>query len=162
MLSQIFKHTPHWVFALFLVLLVYGISQRRARNVTRFRLFVLPAVMLTLSLIGVFTGFGPKPAALLTWAIGVGVVVAAGQRRVRAHESQSVRDGARYAIPGSWVPLALMMTIFVLKYAVGVIHARQLAIAQATPFVWIICLLYGTLSGAFLVRALRVYRKGAA
>lgn len=162
MLSQILKHTPPWVFVLFLVLLGYGLSQFKPRQVSRLRLFMLPAVMLGLSLLGVFTGFGLKPVALLAWAIGVGVVIGTGQWRMPPQGRDSMPGTASYHIPGSWIPLALMMTIFAIKYAVGVIHARHLAIAGAESFVWVVCLLYGLLSGIFLVRALRVYRIGKA
>lgn len=162
MLSQILKHTPLWVFVLFLVLLVYGLSQLKPRQVSRSRLFILPAVMLGLSLLGVFTGFGFKPTAFFMWVIGVGAALGIGQWHMPPRRRDIISTTVNYYIPGSWGPLALMMTIFAIKYAVGVIHARHLAIAQVDTFVWIVCLSYGLLSGVFLVRALKVYRIGRA
>ncbi|MBU2223565.1 MAG: hypothetical protein KKB00_05955, partial [Gammaproteobacteria bacterium] len=61
-------------------------------------------------------------------------------------------------IPGSWVPLCLMMAIFFTKYVVGVAVARDLPIVQQQMFLVVISSLYGACSGVFLGRSLVMFQ----
>ena len=73
------------------------------------------------------------------------------------------RAGARwdeaahaFQIPGSWVPLALMMTMFFARYAIAVSLAMLSALAHAPAFSILASLAYGLLSGMFLERSLGI------
>ena len=69
-------------------------------------------------------------------------------------------DPARrqFQLPGSWVPMALIMGIFLTKYFVGVELALQPALARDSSFALQIALLYGVFNGLFAARALRLWR----
>jgi hypothetical protein len=157
LLIEILKRTPAWVFILFFVLLVYGHSQSKNRTVSRPRIAVLPAAMIVLSFYGVLSAFGIAPVGLASWGIGVGVsvwlglVLAVPRGVTYSNETQS------FFVPGSWLPLILMMAIFFIKYAVGVILARQLPIANTLIFSGSVSFLYGFFGGLFLSRALVVW-----
>jgi hypothetical protein len=69
-----------------------------------------------------------------------------------------VTETRSFSVPGSWLPLALMMAIFFTKYAVGVILARKLQISGELAFIGSISLIYGLLSGVFLARAVAILR----
>ena len=45
MLLQILQRTPPWVFALFVVLIFFGVLQRRSRQLGWARVAVLPLVL---------------------------------------------------------------------------------------------------------------------
>jgi hypothetical protein len=47
---EILRHTPVWVWGIFAVLLIFGATQMRRRNVSPPLVFVLPAIMIPLSL----------------------------------------------------------------------------------------------------------------
>jgi hypothetical protein len=57
---------------------------------------------------------------------------------------------------GSWLPLALMMGIFLTKYTVAVLLAMQPTLAQESALVATVCALYGLFNGMFIGRLLRV------
>lgn len=161
MLMQILIHTPLWVFALFLLLLWLGMRQLLTNQLKLSRVTLLPVAMIGLSLYGVAAAFGQSSGgarALAGWAAGVAVLGAvvllrplpAGVRYDAAHR--------RFTVPGSAVPLALMMGIFFTKYAVGVKLALDPALAQQAGFALAVGTVYGAFSGTFAARAARLWR----
>ncbi len=158
MLFEILKRTPPWVFVLFVVLLVLGYWQSRPRTVARARVAILPAAMIGLSIYVVLSAFQSSIVGIGAWLIGVALAVlvnrAVGFPRgaTYSHVTQS------YALPGSWVPFVLMMTIFFTRYAVTVTIALNPLILAATGFVVSICVWYGFLSGMFFSGALALWR----
>jgi protein-S-isoprenylcysteine O-methyltransferase Ste14 len=58
LIVQILSHTPIWVFALFVILLVFGLMQSRTRTVSLIPALQLPAGMIALSLTGIYFSFG--------------------------------------------------------------------------------------------------------
>ena len=154
MILQILIHTPLWVWALLAALLVLGLCQRRARRVRRGQLLALPLALLALGLWSMAPGFISQPMSAVLW---LGAIVAAttlGLRLPRPAATRWLADEARLFLPGSWLPLLLIVAIFSLRYAVGVgqvLHPewRGMALVQ-----WPLALLFGALSGIFLGRAL--------
>jgi hypothetical protein len=158
LLIQILTHTPMWVFGLFFGLVYVGLLQSRDRSVSRMRLAVLPLGMACLSLGGVWTSFGASVAGFSAWTLVLLAVVACslglGAPRGVAYD----RATKRFSVPGSWLPLVLMMCIFFTKYAVAVARAFDPAAAGDVAVVGGLCALYGLFSGVFLARALRFAR----
>jgi hypothetical protein len=156
MLLEILKRTPVWVYVLFTVLLAYGLMQVRTRRIGRRRVVVLPAVMMALSLIGVASSFGLGLLPLALWLAGVALAHVAGQKlRPRRHATHDAGTDS-FVVPGSWLPLALMMAIFFARYAITVAIAIVPALAASDLLAGGASLLYGTMSGIFLARALHI------
>jgi hypothetical protein len=158
LLIEIIKHTPTWVFVLFFVLLALGYFQSKDRVMKRGSVSILPLAMVALSFYGVLSAFGAAPLGLVSWIIGgaaavwVGVTFALPRGVTYSIETRS------FTVPGSWLPLVLMMAIFFIKYAVGVTLARQLSIVGMSGFIGVVSLCYGFLSGLFLARAFVIWR----
>jgi hypothetical protein len=160
MVLQILSHTPPWVFGLFFILLALGIYQRNDRIVSRTSVTILPSLMIVLSLYGVVSAFGMGALPLAAWLLGV---ILAGLRSLRPcilKGGSYTTETKSFSVPGSWVPLWLMMAIFCTKYAVGVILARRLPIAVEPVFGGSISLVYGLFGGAFFARAVSIMRTG--
>jgi len=153
MLIEIVKRTPLWVFLLFFILLGMGYIQSRDRSVRRGMVAILPVVMISLSLYGVVSAFGFVTTGVVLWILGVSIALGFGIKIATPENVTFIADTQTFVVPGSWVPLILMMAIFFMKYAVGVILARQLLIANELVFVSLVSLCYGLMSGAFLARA---------
>jgi len=158
LLIEILKRTPFWVFILFFVLIAFGYFQSKDRAVSRGKISILPVVMIALSFYGVLSAFGIAPVGLISWVVGVGVAVWLGVKLATPHGISFSTETQLFSVPGSWLPLALMMAIFFTKYAVGVIMARQLPIVSEPVFIGSISLCYGFLSGVFLARAIVIWR----
>jgi hypothetical protein len=158
MLLEILKRTPAWVFVLFVVLLALGYWQSRPRTVSRGRVAILPVAMIALSIYGVLSAFQYSVVGIAAWFVGVALAVLVN--RIVGFPRGATYSTAiqSYTLPGSWVPLALMMTIFFTRYAVTVTIVRNPLILAATDFVMSICLWYGFLSGMFFSSALSLRR----
>lgn len=156
---EILNRTPSWVFLLFFALLALGYMQSKDRTLTRTKVLILPTVMLVLSLLGIFSAFGATRLGLGCWALGAAAAVAIG---IKLGTPRCVRfsvESQTFYVPGSWTPLALMMGIFLTKYVVGVIFARELLIAKTTGFLVAVSFCYGVFYGAFLSRAIVIWQK---
>jgi hypothetical protein len=156
MITQILSHTPLWVFGLFFGLVYLGYLQSRTRRVSRQRLIVLPLIMLGWSLYSVWSTFDTHLTALAAWACVWSVAVAAGLARAPLQGASYDPDAKQFTVPGSWVPLALMMGIFFFKYAVAVVHAVRPEVLETTAMMAVVAGIYGLFSGLFMARALRV------
>lgn len=156
MMIEIIKHTPPWVFALFVGLLGLGWYQGRARTVRRSRMVVFPMVMILLSCYGVISAFGRSPLGIGCWLLGgIIAVVLARQLAPILKAAISMENGLIF-IPSSWLPMTLIMTLFATKYAVGVCLARQLPVITFPHFVGSVSFVYGLLGGFFFGRALSI------
>lgn len=156
MLIQILTHTPAWVFVLFAALLWLGTRQLRAGSMPLWRVTAMPVAMVLLAVYGVVTAFGL--GALLCWALAAVPVALLVRRRPLSASVRYDAAARRVQQPGSWVPLLLIMGIFMTKYSVGVLLALHPAYAQHLGFAWGISTLYGLFSGLFAGRALRLWR----
>ena len=158
MLITIVTHTPAWVWALLIAMLALGLWQRRTRRVAPMQLLALPLVLLALGLWSMAPGFAALPLAAVLWLAALAACMALGQRLRPPRGTQWCADEQRLHLPGSWLPLLLIVAIFVLRYAVGVSSAmhpewRGLWQVQAPQ-----ALVFGALSGLFLGRALGLRR----
>ena len=154
MIVAILSHTPVWVWGLLAALLALGLAQTRHRRVAPPRLLWLPLALLSLGLWSMVQGFVALPAAAALWllALAAGVALAAG-RPPRAGAKWLPAE-KRLALPGSWVPMLLIVVIFSLRYATNVGMALNPAWRSAPAVLLPLALLYGGLSGLFLGRAL--------
>ncbi len=158
MLLQILTHTPPWVFAVFMLLLWLGARQLVASRTSLARITLVPVVMAGLSLYGAASAFGERPLALAGWAIASAVALVLTLQRALPAGIRYDPASRRFSLPGSAMPLALMMGIFVTKYAVGVTLAMHPGLAHAQRFALPISLFYGAISGIFAGRALRLWK----
>jgi hypothetical protein len=80
-----------------------------------------------------------------------------GRRWAQPAGTRWLPDQRVLALPGSWLPLAIILAIFSLRYATGVALALQPAWRQMWQVQLPLALLFGTLSGLFLGRALGLW-----
>lgn len=158
--GQILAHTPAWVFGLFIALLVLGLRQMTPSRPGLRRVVVLPLAMAGLSIYGTVSAFGATPAVLLAWITAFAVAATLVLRTAPpAHRAPAYDPVAqRFSVPGSVVPLVLMMGIFCLKYAIGVTLAMHPALAHDPVLSIAVGALNGGFSGVFAARAGRLLR----
>ncbi|NEX63293.1 DUF6622 family protein [Noviherbaspirillum galbum] len=165
MLQQIVVNTPVWVWALLAFLVYRGVLASIDRETSLKKAFIIPVIMLLLSIQGIVSGFGDSLAAgpvwlaflaggtMLTW-----LMVDPGT--LRAHPERGM-----IAVRGSWTPMVLMLGIFLVKYVVAVMLVMHPDLRQQAGFVAGVCALYGVFNGIFIGKLLRIvaaYRAGAA
>jgi hypothetical protein len=157
-IAEMLRRTPVWVWAVFATLVYLGYLQSRPRSVSRMRLFALPAAMLGLSLYGAWAGLGANPIVLPAWLCG-GFLAVWLHRFFGQAQRVTYSPAARtFAVPGSWVPLGLMMTIFLVRYAIAVMIAINPSLRGNAAFLGAASAAFGLVSGIFIARSLRLVR----
>lgn len=154
MLLAIVQHTPVWVWGLLAALVALGLAQTRDRDLSLLRVTILPLVLLALSASGVLSAFGHAPVAVGGWGAGLAAALTLARPFVAVRGAVWQGDSATLRVPGSWLPLALIVALFALKYGVGVGLALHPHLANDTAFAGLCSLAYGAFSGLFLARAL--------
>ena len=162
-LAAILNQTPHWVWGLLAGLIALGASQLVRRQVSLPRTLMLPLSMTLLSLFGLLSALGPSgalPSALALWALVVGLTAIAALvwRTTPPAGSRYIAEQRAFDLPGSWVPMALILAIFLTKYGVGVALALQPQHLQDRSFVYALAAVYGAFNGILIARAARLWR----
>lgn len=158
MLMQILTNTPPWVWGLLVALVALGTSQAVPRRVTARRATTMPVVLVTLSLAGVSTAFPAAGVPIAAWAAGLVLALAAGASLVPVRGARWDAASARFDVPGSWLPLVLFLSLFAIKYGVGIALAMHPALARDMLFAAAVGAAYGLFSGLFLARAASLWR----
>lgn len=154
-LTTILGHAPLWVWVLLKTLLILGLAQARPRTVSRTLALAFPAVMAVLSLVAAETGLGRPAATAAAWVAGAIAAVAVA-RAIGWPRGVAPQASGRVFMPGSWVPLALFMGLFVLKFFVGASQAMHLPLVSSPLFAPGMGFAYGAFSGVFVARGLAV------
>src|SRR5256885_9751116 len=120
MILAILRHTPVWVWALLGTLIVFGLSQTRPQTIGRARAILLPLVMVLFSLNGALSTFTQMPVALVGWLAGYWLALGIAGAAVAVRGASWLQASRQFQIPGSWVPLLLIVSLFATKYGVGI------------------------------------------
>lgn len=155
---QILQHTPTWVFGVFALLLALGSRQLLPSQAGLRRLTIMSVAMAGWSAYGLVSAFGDTPAAWGIWALAVVTMLVWTLQRPLPAGVRFDRARMAFSLPGSAVPLALMMGIFFTKYAVGVQLALHPQLAHRAGFAVAVSLLYGAFAGLFLGRSVRLWK----
>jgi hypothetical protein len=156
------SYTPHWVWALLAGLLYLGLRQTLTRQLSLSRITLMPLALAGLSLYGTVAVFGTQPLAWVFWAIAAAASAGLVLRRPVPRGTQFDLATQRFTVPGSVVPLLLIMGVFITKYCMGVLAALH-PVALQNPFLALgASAVYGTFSGMLLARAMRYWRLAAA
>jgi len=161
MLVPILKRTPPWVWGLLAALTLLGLSQARARTASVARIAFMPIAMTALSAWGLASAFAGSPqfgSVLLAWsgaaAIAVGLVTPMAAPAGTRYDASS----RQFRQPGSWVPMLLILGIFLTKYVGGIDLAMQPGLVRNSDYALATAALYGLFNGLFIGRAARLWR----
>ncbi len=158
MLAQIAANTPLWVWALLAGLVALGLSQTRTRRASLARVTVLPLGLVAFSAFGLAHDFGSTPAALSAWLAAAALALVAINRRPVPAGTQYDSAQREFVLPGSWAPMVLILSIFLIKYAVGVSLGFNPGLRADTGFALAVAALSGLSSGLFAGRTVRLLR----
>ena len=161
MIGPILAATPTWVWLLLAGLLWLGVGMLKGSTFSARRVATTPIAMAGLSLWGTMSAFGHSQLygyVLLAWAaaaivlaVAVGAIAAPAGARYDAAERT-------FLVPGSWVPMVLILGIFMVKYMVGVEVAMNPSLPHDGNYSLTYGTLYGVFSGIFAGRSIRLAR----
>lgn len=139
----IIQHTPLWVFPLIALVLFLGARSLRNRVYTAPRLVAFPAVLVAMSVSNLFSASVP-PLILAAGAAALAMGATLGWLAAPAPLSVD-RETGEIEVPGSVVPLLVVIAIVVLRYTFGYLFARYPEL-RADP----VCLFELTAASALL------------
>ncbi len=157
MFFLVLQHVPNWVWILFAALIAIGISQSVTRRRTLRRATLIPIIMIMLSLYGVMSVFA-HATALAAWAVGVAAALALSPmlgawKNIRWSEPEQ-----RLIVPGSWLPMMLMLGLFFIKFGVNVTLAMHHELVNDISFAMTVSFAYGLFSGTFFGRGVAMWK----
>jgi hypothetical protein len=155
MLQQIASHTPVYVWAILGLIAVRGIAASRGRAVSYRSLFIVPAVMLALGLTSVAGRSQDGAVLAVAWLAAMAAGMALAWRWSGGQVAAVDRAARTVRLRGSWMPLVLMMAVFIGKYAVAAATGMEPALARNTAFAVASCTFFGLCNGVFMGRLLR-------
>jgi len=130
---QIVAHTPLWVWPLMAAVVALGLYGLRPRTVPPWRLAILPMVGVATSLTAIVQS--PRPAlASAAWLLALLASLPLGIALGRRRRVRWLADG-RLEIAGGWFMLLFALSIFGVRYALGVVFGVAPAL-KLDPF-WI-------------------------
>lgn len=163
-IGPVLRSTPGWVWGLLAGLIVLGASQLRDYSPSLARVSVMPAAMTAFAIWGMTGAFGRSPAfgyAMLAWML-VAAIVFAAVAMTSPPEGTTYDPAARtFFLKGSWVPLALIVAVFLTRYVVNVDIAMQPSLVRDGAYTVIVGGIYGISTGLFVGRAARLWRLAA-
>ncbi len=155
MLQQIISHTPTYVWAILAFLIFRGVLACSDREVSLRSLFIIPAVMLYLSLQSLAAKFDLNAMTAGLWLAGMAAGATLAWTLIDGSRIQVNRAAGTLLQRGSVVPLVLMLAIFVTKYTIAVLGAVQPELSHSAGFIAAVCALSGLFNGVFLGRLAR-------
>jgi hypothetical protein len=162
MFIDIITHTPFWVWIALAALVAIGIAQSKPRTMSRTRAAIRPVLFALLSLVGVIQAFGASPAALLAWIAGAALAATVLRSAVAVRGAEWRPSTGQVSVPGSWIPMMLILGLFLTKYLVGVCLALHREWAADAGFSVAASLAYGVFAGLLWARGRSVLTVGRA
>ena len=117
----ILQHTPPWVWGLLALLVGLGIVATRTRRIALRRALVTPLVFMAWGVSSVAQLAGPVGLAAWLAAGALGVMI--GLATTRLDTLPVDRARGLVTLPGSWLPLARNLAIFLARYGLAVAAA---------------------------------------
>ena len=154
-ISQVIKGTPIWVWVILVALIALGMQQLRLRVVKRFTVLIAPVVFLFVGL----ASSGRSSIAFATWAATLLSVAAFTYYVWKPTSGASYDDTTdRLHLPGSVIPMIIMLSIFLLNYVFNVALAINPAWRGELAWQLVPAVVLGALSGVFIGRAATLFR----
>ena len=154
-IASIVSHTPAWVFVVFAMLIALGLRQTRPRVVSRRRLIVLPAVVAAFSFYGVVMASHGSALALAAWLTAIATAFLL--TRLVPPSGAVSESAATVRVPGSWVPMEVILGLFTARYAYNVMLAIHPEVLQSASFMTLFSALFGFLGGLLLSRSVLLH-----
>jgi non-heme chloroperoxidase len=132
----VLQRTPWWVFTVLALLIVTGAQALRPRVVPVWRLLIVPAIFIVWGILSVVLRSAAVPVLALDWIAlaAFGTVIGWATTRLRGFAFEA--NGRIVRVPGTLLPLARNLLIFVARYglavaaafaATGTVHAQIVA-----------------------------------
>lgn len=161
-ISSIVKGTPSWVLLVFVFVLYRGLQACKTRTFSVYKLGIIPALFLALSIQGICTLQCPMPGMWILWCAGLLLGVVQGWYIFTTGPIEADKKKSLIKVQGSPLILVLSLIIFASKYYMGYLAATNPALLLQTHRMTIRILFSSLIPGLLIGRTARyayLYRK---
>ena len=156
---EVLVHTPIWVWLLLAFIVSRGVSALRPRTLPPIRALIVPVVFLFWGLSGLIGARGlGLDVALFVFAFALGLF-GGGALASLTPTPQWFPETGRMAMPGSPVPLVMILVAFVVKYVGAVALSIEVDPAAQAQIAHAMTLVGGAFAGLFWGRILTLFRR---
>lgn len=158
MLSAIISGTPIWVWPLLLLLILIGFRARRSRTAPVALFYLLP-------LMGILSvrSVSALPAAQTVWIFfGITYFIGGYGGFIFQRKRIISKFQGRVTLKGEWLTLTVLMIIFWMRFAGGMIEAIGPETYASFSFHIVFASLAGLVAGTFIGRAICLLRAPSA
>ena len=157
MIISIFQQVPRFVWFLLAGLIALGVSMSFTRRRSLRAAIAVPLVMIMLSFYGVISVFNVS-AALLAWMGGVVLALGVSAALGMWSDVRWSRQERCLIVPGSWMPMAMIMGLFITKFGVNVMLGMHRELSADPMFATLAGFAYGAFSGMLLARGVAMLK----
>lgn len=129
----IITHTPIWVWVVLALLIYLGILQRKNRPIQRWRLLIMPAIFLPLSLITLSTSSNIN-LSTITFVLAMMVSFGVAKCHFYKHPIIYQNKQEQWIQRGSFIPLTVYLMIFMCRYIISASQAMRLSYIDGNGF----------------------------
>ena len=151
MVTETLRHTPVWVYFIFVYLLYVGIRSMKARVMSVKRIVIMPLVFIIWSGVSMALS-GRFETVIVGWIALLPFGMLAGYIQTRRFDIQVNRKLGRIKIPGTISTLVIIALTFSFKYFAGFMNAVYPDIANGNVFQPTIFAVSGFFTGIFVGR----------
>ncbi|HHB80351.1 MAG TPA: hypothetical protein ENK83_01195 [Aliiroseovarius sp.] len=153
MFLRILTGVPYWVWPLFVLLLALGLIAIRDRTRSAIPLYFL----CLLGLLSLRSVYRLSPDMFIWGVFGLTYVAGAWLGARFQKRIIIAKVGQRITVKGEWLTLVVVMTVFWMSFASGVLRAVAPQMVASPVFQAVFATLAGLSAGSFIGRAVRTY-----
>ncbi len=149
---QALKSTPIWVYLLFFYCIFIGVISRKDGVVSIYKMLIMPIVFTYMSVETLYLKFGIHYLSVGTFVVALMLGLFMGLLQAKLQGVSVDKEKKLVAIPGSNLPLILILIIFSSKYYFGYELDANPNIANNTTFEIALLVVSGMTAGLFAGR----------
>ena len=149
---NILKHTPTYVYVIFIYLMYTGLQARKEQVISIFKPVALAAVFSYMAIDMLIRSFQMNATVLGIWLFSLSLGIFLGWLQFSRKNIQVDKEKKLIKLPGTWSSLFLILIIFSSKYFFGFMYFRSPHLFQNLGFQVFALLISGSTSGLFIGR----------
>ncbi len=153
------KHIPWWILPLFTYLVWVGIKSLKTKVISIFRSSLLPVIFVVLSIIRLSPLLYIDSRIPYLWFISLIIGILPGWLFSSRQNIEVDKKNLLIKVPGSWITLFLLLSIFFINFYFGAKKATDNSIFKNLNFIFSIVFLSTLPRGVMIGRSLNfIYR----
>lgn len=152
-------HTPWWVYALFIFLIIKGIQASKPQVVSIKKLVLLPLIFVAFSIHILITSFKINTMVICVWLVSIIVGSLIGWLLISHHNLKVDKIKKLIQLPGNWMTFILIVVVFAAKYYFSYQLESDPALVNNTGFEYSMLCVTGVCTGLFVGRLMGYFYK---